>query len=173
MKEYIKYIIKNSIELNNELLENQIKIEENINEIEETQKQKTNFNLITWSNLFYVIGIISLVGIGIYLYNNDWFTISQHINKISHLSELDDIGNILYKLSSELSKSCTVRSWEIIHKVLKDLEKDSFDGLELITELEKLKKINILFPGQFSTNHDCFEKSLIKLINFLKEILIK
>jgi|SRR5687767_3841412 len=171
MKTYINFIIKNSMELNDELLEeeNQIKIEENINETVKIQKQKNN--LISWSNLFYIIGIISLVGVSIYLYNNDWFTLSQHINKIGHLKELDDIGNILYKLSTELSKSCTVRSWEIIHKVLKDLEKDSFDSLELITELEKLKKINKLFPGQFSTNHDSFEKSLIKLINFLKEIL--
>lgn len=168
MKEYIKFIIKNSIELDDDILENQIKIEDDINEIEKVQKQKTN--LITWSNLFYIIGIISLIGISIYLYNNDWFIINEHINKIGHLKELDDIGNILYKLSTELSKSCTVKSWEIIHKILKDLEKESFDGLEMITELEKLKKINTLFPGQFSTNHDSFEKSLIKLINFLKEI---
>lgn len=168
MKEYIKFIIKNFIKLNNDLLENQMITEEDINETEKVQNQETN--LMTWSNLFYIIGIISLVGISIYLYNNDWFTLSQNINKIGHLKELDNIGNILYKLSTELSKSSTVRSWEIIHKVLKDLEKDSFDSLELITELEKLKKINILFPGQFSTNQDSFEKSLTKLINFLKEI---
>lgn len=171
MKEYIKFIIKNSIELDNEFLENQIKMDENIDKTEKIEILKEKTNLITWSNLFYTVGIISLIGISIYLYNNDWFTLGQHINKIGHLKELDNIGNIIYKLSAELSKSSTVQSWEIIHKVLKDLEKDSFDGLELITELEKLKKINILFPGQFSTNQDSFEKSLIKLINFLKEIL--
>ena len=172
MKKYIVYAIREFLDLENQIEENQIEenqIEENINETKKIQKQ--GINLMTWSNLFYVIGIISLVGVSIYLYNSDFFIISQNINKIGHLRELDDIGNILYNLSAELSKSCTVRSWEIIHKVLKDLEKDSFNGLELITELEKLKKINILFPGHFSTNHNSFEKSLIKLINFLKELL--
>lgn len=149
-------------------LESGVGIENNA-EITKLENQRTN--LINWSNLFYVIGIISLIGISFYLYNNDWLNISQHINNIGHLKKLDDIGNILYKLSTELSKSSTVRSWEVIHNILKDLEKGSFNSLELIARLEKLKKDNVLFPGQFSTNHISFEKSLIKLIIFLKGIL--
>lgn len=163
MKEFIEFIESNNISLEIP------KIEEKNLEIKKIEDP--NKNLITLNNLLYILGIISLIGFSIFLYNNGWFNLNENINKIGHLNELDAIGITLYKLSVELSKSCTVFSWESIHLVLKSLDSESFNGLELITELEKLNKLNKLFPGKYSTNSESFEKSLINLINFLKKIL--
>lgn len=159
MNKYIKILIKNFINLDEEL-------------IEETEiETETETNYITWSNLYYIIGILSIIGISFYLYNYGWFSFNENINNISHLKELDEIGKTIYKLSTEVSKSSTVQGWDIIHKVLKDLNTNSINRIQIIDELENLKEMNIKFPKEFSTNHVCFEKSLIKLINFLKEIL--
>lgn len=163
MNKYIKNIIKSFIELDEELLEESEKLLKN--------KEDNDNYFITWSNLYYLIGIVSMIGISFYLYHNGWFTFNDNINNIGHLKQLDEIGEMIYKLSTEISKSCTVKSWETIHKVLKDLDTNKVDRVAIINELENLKKMNIEFPGQFSQNSECFEKSLIKLINFLKEIL--
>jgi len=159
MEKYIKMII--GIFINNEIVEENEEIKLN------------NVNIIKWSNIGYIIGTISLIGIGIFIFNNyDGFNgNSGNINNIGHLRQLDEVGEMVYKFSSEISKTCTVRSWETIHKVLKDLDMKTNNKNEIINELEQLLEISIKNPAQFSRNSECFEKSLIKFIQFLKEIL--
>ena len=128
-----------------------------------SSNQEKNYN---YKKLLYLIGFISLTLISIYVL----YTLNNNFNtsNLSHLSNLNEIGEKLYKLSAELSNSSTVCSWEIIHQILKDVEKG--DILKLINELELLKEMNIANPGKFSTNSNSFEKSLIKLIKFFKDI---
>jgi len=176
MIDFLKIGIKNFLGLNNNfeiLTQNSDELLENLNykEIEENINKKTEVKLITLLNLLYIISIISLIGLSYYLFINNFFDLSLNIKNIGHLKDLDNDGILLYKLSAELSKSSTVKSWDVIHKVLKDLDESSVNVLELITELEKLRKLNSLLPGDFSTNQDSFDKSLFKLINFLKEFL--
>ena len=151
MNEYLKIIINNFFEIDD--ISDDISI-----------NQEKSYN---YKNLLYLVGFISLTLISIYvlyvLNINDFNT-----SNLSHLTNLNEIGEKLYKLSAELSNSSTVCSWEIIHKILKEVEKG--DILKLINELELLKEMNIANPGKFSTNSNSFEKSLIKLIKFFKEI---
>lgn len=148
MNEYLKIIIKSFIQIEDDQL---VEIIEQFN----------------YKNLLLILILLGFLGGGFYFLNTDL----NLCNNIGHLKELNEIGNTLYKLSAELSNSSTVCSWEIIHKVLKDLEKEPFNILKLIGELEKLRQMHLASPGQFSTNSISFEKSLVKLINFLKELL--
>ena len=93
----------------------------------------------------------------------------------------------LYKISVEISNNCTVIGWETIHQVLKDIsykvvdEENPHQVLNLINyeSLNKDKLIEILdnlialdkqIPNRFSFNSYFFEKSIRKLIEFLKNL---
>ncbi len=159
---------------NNELIDSLVNNNTEKIDLIDNKINIVNNNKQFFLNFSYLIGFFLILGINIYLYNNGWFSFldsSDKISKVGHFIDMNIIGNTLFKLSAEISKFCTVKSWDIIHNILKNLEKDSYNKQQIITELENLQDLNLKFPDEFSLNSDSFEKCLIKLINFLKEVL--
>nr|AEV52398.1 orf201 [Phytophthora cinnamomi]AEV52399.1 orf201 [Phytophthora cinnamomi]AEV52404.1 orf201 [Phytophthora cinnamomi] len=95
----------------------------------------------------------------------------------------------LYKISVEISNNCTVKGWETIHQILKDMDPTSatknknivhqilkninlppIDINNLIQILENLIQMDKDTPNIYSVNSYLFEKSVNKLIKFLKNI---
>nr|AEV52408.1 orf201 [Phytophthora cinnamomi] len=95
----------------------------------------------------------------------------------------------LYKISVEISNNCTVKGWETIHQILKDMDPTSatknknivhqilkninlppIDINNLIQILENLIQMDKDTPNIYSVNSYLFEKSINKLIKFLKNI---
>nr|WOX01725.1 hypothetical protein [Phytophthora palmivora] len=95
----------------------------------------------------------------------------------------------LYKISVEISNNCTVKGWETIHQILKDIDPTSstidknivhqilkninltpININNLIKILEDLIQKDKNTPYIYSVNSFLFEKSINKLIDFLKNI---
>jgi hypothetical protein len=133
---------------------------------EEITLNEKNKKLLIYSIILLSIGLIIL------FWNED--TIYYNINE-------------LYKIAVEISANSTVKGWSIIHEVLKDMDPTSsknedihlilktvnsnlIDKEKLIETLENLIKLDLEYPNIYSLNSNYFRKSIIKFINFLKNL---
>jgi hypothetical protein len=155
----------NSINLETTFCEN---TENTCENTENPRNESKNNN----TNKILIISFIILFIIYIFFLNNE--TLNYNIEE-------------LYKIAVEISNNSTVRGWELIHKVLKDLDPTatnnenihqllkflnptSINKNELIQILENLIKLDKETPNIFSVNSVFFGKSIKKLIEFIKNI---
>ncbi len=162
---YLIHIFNSFFFENNQEL---VTLDENLKQNEDLNLKKETY----YYNLTYLLSFLLIIILIGYFYNNNLSIFDiNNVFKIGHLEQFGINGDIIFRLSGEISKSSTVRGWDIIHEILKKMNKNNINKVDIINELETLKKLNLESPGIFSLHSESFEKSLTKLIDFLNEIL--